>query len=172
MNHSAIAKAIAEAYTAPTNGRASVIGDARLLQMLFSELEQGTHLEPACALAGVSLAAVYDWIKRGDAGERPFDSFARAYKHARASAEAHATRNVMKAGDDPRFWAASATYLERSYPDRWARRSESTDGPKVVVQIGVMSADVQVTIVGTSEADLPASLPTSGPLLPGVVPSV
>jgi hypothetical protein len=56
---------------------------------------------------------------------------------------------VRKAGEDPRFWAASMTYLERRHPERWARRSEGQDGPKVVVQIGVRDSDVQVRIASS-----------------------
>lgn len=53
---------------------------------------------------------------------------------------------VREAGKDPRFWAASMTYLERRHPERWARRQDSNDGPKVIVQIGVRDSDVQVQI--------------------------
>jgi hypothetical protein len=61
---------------------------------------------------------------------------------------------VRKAGADPRFWAASMTYLERRHPERWARRSEGNDGPKVVVQIGVRDSDVQVSIQGNTPTPL------------------
>jgi hypothetical protein len=65
---------------------------------------------------------------------------------------------VRVAGNDPRFWAASMTYLERRHPERWARRSEGQDGPKVVVQIGVRDSDVQVRLVTSAPPELGPSL--------------
>jgi hypothetical protein len=44
-------------------------------------------------------------------------------KRAEAEAEAKHVGNLMAAGSaGPQFWAASATYLERKHPDRWAKR--------------------------------------------------
>jgi hypothetical protein len=77
-----------------------------------------------------------------------------ALKRASARAEASEVAKVREAGNDPRFWAASMTYLERRHPERWARRSDGHDGPKVIVQIGVRDSDVQVSIANVSE--LPA----------------
>jgi len=42
------------------------------------------------------------------------------------------------------------TALERRHPERWARRQEGNDGPKVVVQIGVNDKDVQVNCITVS----------------------
>jgi hypothetical protein len=53
---------------------------------------------------------------------------------------------VRKAGELPQFWAAEMTYLERRFPEKWGRRQDSQDGPKVVVQIGVRDSDVRVQI--------------------------
>lgn len=85
-------------------------------------------------------------MKRGEAGEEPFTLFLKAVKRAQASVESKVTKNIINASADPRFWAAGATYLERTKPDRWARRSEDTSSPKVIVQIGVKDSDVQVQI--------------------------
>jgi len=73
-----------------------------------------------------------------------------ALKRASARAEAIEVAKVRKAGDDPRFWAASMTYLERRHPERWARRSEDGNSPRVVVQIGCKDSDVQVCISSPS----------------------
>ena len=43
-------------------------------------------------------------------------------KVAEAKAEATHVENLNKAGKLPQHWAASATYLERRYPERWGRR--------------------------------------------------
>jgi len=36
----------------------------------------------------------------------------------------------------PEYWLASQTFLERRFPERWARRQGRETGPEVVVQIG------------------------------------
>jgi hypothetical protein len=109
-------------------------------------MEQGVHMEPAAQLAGLSPNTVRAWLKRGEDGESPFDLFLLAYKRAQGGIEAQVTKNIIKASADPRFWASGATYLERTHPDRWARRSDDSSAPKVVVQIGVRDSDVQVSV--------------------------
>jgi hypothetical protein len=145
-----IARAIAEAYVPSGAGRPSAIADASTLQVFLSELEHGIHMEPAADLAGIAPNTVRAWLKRGEDGEAPFDLFLRAYKRAKGAIESKVTRNIIAASEEPRFWAAGATYLERTHPERWARRSEDSGGPKVVVQIGVRDSDVQVSIQGQS----------------------
>jgi hypothetical protein len=45
-----------------------------------------------------------------------------------------------------RFWTAGMTWAERKFPDRWGRRQEDAQTPRVVVQIGVKDSDVQVNL--------------------------
>jgi hypothetical protein len=77
---------------------------------------------------------------------RPYDVFLDAYKKATAIAEATAVENVRRAGTDPLYWAASMTFLERRFPERWARRRDADSGPKIVVQIGADPRDVRVRL--------------------------
>jgi hypothetical protein len=124
--------------------------------MLLEAVHNGNYIETAAELAGLSKVTVYDWLKRGEANETPYNVFANALKRATARAEAAEVAKVRNAGNDPRFWAASMTYLERRHPDRWARRSDDSSAPKVVVQIGVRDSDVQVSVQG---AAMPTALP-------------
>ena len=62
---------------------------------------------------------------------------------------------------DPRLWAAEMTYLERKHPDRWGRRQDDQNMPRVVVQIGVGGSEVRIGVNGGSCAAL-----DSKPLLP------
>jgi hypothetical protein len=150
MDLQTVAQDIAAQYIPPDTGRPAAIGNADTVQELLEAIKNGNYLETAASLAGVSENAVRNWVKRGEAGEAPYDLFMRAYKRASAYAEAEDLGKVRKAGDDPRFWAANMTALERRHPERWARRQEGNDGPKVVVQIGVRDADVQVSLVSSN----------------------
>jgi hypothetical protein len=153
MDYSAVAKAIAEHYTPPRTGRPSDLSDIKTVALFLSELESGVHLEPAAELAGLAPNTVRNWIKRGEAEEiasqgtdSPYQSFCRAVKRCRANAESRVTKNILKASEEPRFWAAGATYLERTYPDRWGRRQEDSSSPRIVVQIGARDSDVSVQV--------------------------
>jgi hypothetical protein len=149
MDAAAIATQIANGYTPPATGRQdSQIAHVDVVQQLLEAVEAGNYIETAADLAGISKVTVYSWLKRGEEGEKPFNLFAHAMKRASARAEAIEVGKVREAGKDPRFWAASMTYLERRHPEKWARRSEDSAGPKVVVQIGVRDSDVQVSIQG------------------------
>ena len=150
MNLAEVAQGIADAYQPPDTGRPAGIGNADTVRELLEHIEAGCYPEIAAELSGVSLSTLTYWIKRGDAGEPPYDAFSRAVKRASAKAELIEIGKVRKAGEDPRFWAASMTYLERRHPERWARRQDSQDGPKVIVQIGARDSDVQVQVISTA----------------------
>lgn len=147
-----VAQDIANAFQPAYNQAHSRITEVDTVQQLLEAVNDGNYLETAAELAGLSKVTVYNWLKRGEAGETPYNLLANALKRAAARAEASEVAKVRKAGDDPRFWAASMTYLERRHPERWARRSDSQDGPKVLVQIGVRDSDVQVSIASSSPA--------------------
>lgn len=146
MDFAQLAEDIATRYQPLETGSKSRIAEADTVQALLEAVDAGNYIETAAELAGLSKVTVYDWLKKGDAGQEPFKAFANALKRAQARAEAQAVRNVRLAGKDPRFWAAEMTFLERRHPDRWARRSEDGTSPRVVVQIGVKDSDVQVQI--------------------------
>lgn len=155
MDLTAVATAIADAYEPPRVGRPCAIGQSDTVQELLEAIEAGNYLDTAAALAGISENTVRNWVKRGEAGETPYDAFLRAVKRASAKAEAEEVGKVRRAGNDPRFWASSMTYLERKFPEKWGRRNESQDGPRVLVQIGVQTQDVSVTVLSSPQ---PASL--------------
>jgi transposase len=137
------AQAIAAYYEPPQTGRPSEIGDAGLLQQLLTAIEDGNYIETACHLVGLSPVTYYNWKKRGEQGESPFDRFLNAIKEAEARAEAKMLANVRRASELPQFWAAGMTVLERRHPERWGKRQDDSSAPKVVVQIGG-PADVKI----------------------------
>lgn len=148
MDVALIALEIANNYTKQGTGVPSRIGDSDLVQSFLECVLEGNYIETAAEVAGLSKVTVYDWLKRGEADETPFNLFANAMKRASAQAERESVKRVRKAGEDARFWAADMTFLERRHPEKWARRSEDSGAPKVVVQIGVRDSDVQVSIQG------------------------
>jgi hypothetical protein len=138
---------IATLYRARAVGRPSGLANATLVRTLLECLAAGNYMEVAAHIVGVSKQTIYNWLKRGEQGEVPYDLFLDAYKKATAIAEADALTNVRRAGNtDPRYWAASMTFLERRFPERWARRRDADGGPKIVVQIGADPRDVRLQL--------------------------
>jgi|SRR5262245_60315083 len=140
------AEAIAELYAPNQTGAPSKLGSAETLADFLQAIAQGNYLSTACALAGLSESSVYRYLKQAetDPGNHAALAFRRSYEKACAQAEAIDVANVRRAGRLPQFWAASMTYLERRFPDRWSRRTDAESGPKVVVQIGATAEHVQI----------------------------
>lgn len=140
------AEQIADAYL-PTNGRPSHLQNADTVQQLLAAIQDGNYMETACHLVGLSKVTVYNWLKRGEAGEEPHATFRNALLKAEAVAESEMVHNVRQASKLPQFWPAGMTYLERKFPDRWGKRQDDSSVPKVVVQIGVQASDVHVQVL-------------------------
>lgn len=103
-----------------------------------SALEDGHYREVACKLAGIDRKTLLNWLKRGER-ERSglYRDLYLAVEQAEAKAEEFHLRNIKTAS--AKNWFASAWYLERKHPERWAKRDPGPgdDGPKdEVVVIG------------------------------------
>ena len=138
-------------------GRPQRIADPDVVQLLLASLADGNYRETACAVAGMSKQSFYQTLKRADAGDDAAIAFRDAVENAEASAEAElvgCVRSAAKKG--PQYWAAGMTFLERKSPDKWGRRAEENNAPRVVVQIGAGVSDVTVNVVSAapSSSDL------------------
>lgn len=90
-------------------------------------VRQGNYRIAAYRAMGVSDPTFNRWVKRGDedtdAGlETPYSALVRDLKAAEGAAEIAVVNKVQAAADNPAYWAAGMTYLERKHPDRWGRR--------------------------------------------------
>jgi hypothetical protein len=130
------------------NGRELAIfeRDFEKIAALVAALVAGNYLDTACRLSDIAYSGVRAWLKAADEGDERYDTVARLVRAAESIAEAEAVMLVRSAGSDPRFWAAPATWLERKFPQKYGRRQEESDTPRVVVQIGVKDGDVQVNL--------------------------
>lgn len=107
-------------------------------------LRKGHYIHSACAHVGISRSTYKNWNARGlDAramreeghpvkrADLPYLEFVEATELARDYGEAWLVERTLEAAANPRDhgrWQAYMTILERSRPDRWARRSR--DGGK------------------------------------------
>lgn len=120
--------------------------DFNKIARLVCAIREGNYYETAARLAGIAVSGVREWLRAAENGDERYLGIADVIHAAAAAAEAESVRDVRKAGKDPRNWAASMTYLERRYPDRWGRRQDDANVPRVLVQIGVKDSDVTVNI--------------------------
>jgi hypothetical protein len=142
----------AEAQRACTDRRELTLFESQpeRVHRLIDLLMQGNYRDTSGAMAGITARSLRSWMEKAEAGNERYHALAELVRIAEAFSESAAVRKVRAAGHDPRFWAAEMTYLERRYPDRWGRRTEETNTPKVIVQIGVSPSDVRVNIQGAT----------------------
>ena len=142
------AEQIADAYLSqPAHpGKPSTLREPETVQLLLASIRDGNYRETACRQAGISKVTFYNWLKRAEQGDEAAQAFVNALEKAEADAEAETVRNVRHASKLPQFWAAGMTWLERKSPDRWGKRQDDQNVPRVVVQIGVKDSDVQVRL--------------------------
>jgi transposase len=92
----------------------------------------GSYAIVAAKANGIGESTYFQWTKRGREAEhnpdgtlvnpadQPYVEFAEAVKIAEAAAEVQSVGTIRQAGQTT--WQAAAWYLERKYPDRWARK--------------------------------------------------
>jgi len=116
-----------------------------VIEDICNWLKLGYYQEDAATMAGISTSTFYDWMKKGDEGQKALESgvssslpatqedgevevvdmfqeFSEAVKKARAEAEGAHLRNIRRAADNG-TWQASAWWLERSFPKKWGKRN-------------------------------------------------
>lgn len=103
---------------------------------IIQALDAGSFFDDACAFAGVSKSAAYEWLARGRAAraeqeakgeqhelpgnERLFLEFADAVEKARAAAVI-TNLAVIKTAANNGQWQAAAWWLERTAPEKYGR---------------------------------------------------
>jgi len=134
-----------------SNGRPSRILEENVRAKVIEYIGQGNYIGTACQAAGIAPNTLSSWLEKGKQAEQyiyniglsiedalelgdkelpaelqdkmVYLRFLHDVKRAEAMAEAEHVNHLMVAGKaGPQFWAASATYLERKFPDRWAKR--------------------------------------------------
>jgi hypothetical protein len=96
----------------------------KVRDVIVMAVAEGCPLGSACAAAGVSATAGYEWLRRGRGqGARPnapvYAQFADALARAEAESEAALVRHwyVAAASD----WRAARDLLARRFPERWGK---------------------------------------------------
>lgn len=91
---------------------------------IVDAIAAGCHDVVAAGVAGIHKATFYRWLEAGESAQAGiFCDFCAAVKKAEFDAEARNVVVIQKAAADT--WTASAWWLERKHPDRWARTDKA-----------------------------------------------
>ncbi len=89
---------------------------------IVKALRAGNFREVSARAGGVTSRSLRRWMLAGKADpESIFGKFRKAVLEAEQAAELRELRKVLSAG--AKDWRASAWYLERQFPERWARQA-------------------------------------------------
>lgn len=120
-----------------------------LIEALAAHIaENGSYIDDTCALFGISRTIFYRWKRQGEQDrEAGIDSAHAAFVDTLEKADAFVRAKIAKeAYTGGNKWISMMTLGERKYPEKYGRRQESSDAPKVIVQIGVKDGDVKVQL--------------------------
>jgi hypothetical protein len=106
----------------------------------------GNFLDVACKAVGIAPRTLRHWRQQyrdGDSAVSEYAEFFAALEKALAVAETAAISRIRSGGLG---WQGSAWFLERRYPQRWARKPAGQETPdRTVVNIICENGDAQVS---------------------------
>lgn len=121
--------------------------------LIVDMVSWGSYLKVACDAAGFSYRTLRYWQKAWEDGEpnaQAHDDFFQSLKKAIAIGEGRAILKIQRGEPG---WQGSAWFLERRFPQRWAKKERPTEAPP--------QSGVTVTIRNGSKPK--AKPPTDGP---------
>ena len=97
--------------------------DRQLTERVCARLAEGVSIQAAMNLSGVAERSYHDWMRRGQAGEEPYEAFFVAASRARDSWKARLIQCVESAAQQGE-WRAAAFLLERQFPAEFGPKHE------------------------------------------------
>ena len=119
------------------NGRpVKLFENPEIKDKMIEAILMGNSLEVSAQYAGIEVETYYNYMKRGQAGEKGFIDFFNDVTHARYNAEVKlvGTINAHSLED----WRAGAWILERRHPKRWGKIDKETTIVNNVVSVAVI----------------------------------
>lgn len=119
--------------------------DQPTADVIMKAVAAGLPNETAAELAGVSERTLYEWKRRGKAGEEPFVQIVQDIKRGQAEAVVSAMKVIREAAERG-TWTAAAWWLERRHPDLYGcERKRIRELEKLVAEIIHTSAGSSLT---------------------------
>jgi transposase len=94
-----------------------------LRDQVVEYLRAGNTIRTSTSAAGISHDTHYEWMKRGEAGEKPFADYSDAVTRAIETAEIRNVTLIQRHAQTD--WRAAAWYLERSRREEWGKTTRT-----------------------------------------------
>ena len=93
----------------------------KLIDKSVKIISAGNYVATTCKAIGIDVSTWYKWLQKGENAPRSsiYRQFFDAIKKAEATAEIRNLYIIQNAARTT--WQAAAWYLERKYPERWAK---------------------------------------------------
>lgn len=133
--------------------RPTIISD-EIIDKVVAALRAGNYITTACAWAGISNDAYYDWMNRAEEPDADplYKRFSDEVKRARAEAEV-ANVQIIRKSAEAGTWQAAAWWLERSFPAQWGRKTEISGPNQGPIQVEVSREELTQRILTLLESD-------------------
>jgi hypothetical protein len=122
----------------------------KLQSQLCGYLSDCCTIRTACEATGISETSFFEWVRRGEAGERPFAQFAQGVTRARGRAKARIVHSLL----DEKDWRARLELLARVFPDEYGRREPVPPPPAPPPPPPDLSKSIRLTCYGAPDVDL------------------
>lgn len=128
--------------------------NAQTQSMILAFISAGAPIQVACAAVGINKDTYFHWLKLAGQGRQAYIAFKEAVDKANAQAVVKNVRVVSKSAAAG-VWQAAAWWLERRFPDEWARteRHEMTSAStlQLVPAGGRVTSPVFKALLGIHE---------------------
>jgi hypothetical protein len=132
-------------------GRRTLL-NAKLQKQICGYLSDCCTIRTACEASGISETSFFEWIRRGEAGERPFAQFTQAVTRARGRAKVRIVRSLL----DEKDWRPRLEILARVFRDEYGRDVPPTEpipSPMPPLVLSLAMPDGQTKPVSFEEAE-------------------
>jgi len=118
-------------------------------EKILLHLRVGAYMETAAACAGISKDTLYEWLRKGANGQKPYAEFADKVHRAVAESESRDLATVLKASQ--KQWTAAAWRLERRFPEKYGRNDRVKVEANVEVAGGALLEKLSRLLDGAAE---------------------
>jgi hypothetical protein len=98
-------------------GRRTIL-DAKLTKRICDHLAAGNSIKTTMELVAVDESVYYDWIQKGEQGQKPYAEFAKRTSRARGKAKQRLVKTIVSQA--PKDWKAAAWILSHCWPQEFS----------------------------------------------------
>ena len=98
-------------------GRRTIL-DAKLTKRICDLLAAGNSIKTTMELVAVDESVYFDWINKGEEGQKPYADFAKRTSRARGKAKQRLVKTIVKQA--PNDWKAAAWILSHCWPQEFS----------------------------------------------------